>query len=71
MAVVKLTVNGNAATADVDPNMPLLNFLMEDMGLNGPKFDADFRNAELARYCWKGNLYAPASLPARMPRVRK
>ncbi len=38
MAEVKLTVNGKAATADVDPNMPLLNLLMEDLGLNGPKF---------------------------------
>ena len=38
MAELKLTVNGKAATADVDLNMPLLSFLMEDMGLNGPKF---------------------------------
>ena len=38
MAELKLTVNGKAATVDVDPNMPLLNLLIEDIGLNGPKF---------------------------------
>lgn len=38
MAEVKLTVNGKAHTADVDPDMPLLDLLIEDLRLNGPKF---------------------------------
>jgi nicotinate dehydrogenase subunit A len=38
MAEIKLTVNGTAQTADVDPEMPLLFYLMDDLKLNGPKF---------------------------------
>lgn len=38
MAEVKLTVNGRAHTVDVDPDMPLLDLLIEDLSLNGPKF---------------------------------
>ncbi len=38
MAEVRFTVNGKAQTADVDPDMPLLYYLMDDLKLNGPKF---------------------------------
>ena len=39
MAVVNLTVNGDPVAINVDdPNMPLLNVLMFDLELNGPKF---------------------------------
>lgn len=38
MAEVKLTVNGRSHTVNVDPDMPLLDLLNEDLGLNGPKF---------------------------------
>jgi nicotinate dehydrogenase subunit A len=38
MAELKLTVNGRLQTLDVEPDMPLLNLLNEDLGLNGPKF---------------------------------
>ena len=39
MPVVNLTVNGQPVSLNVDdPDMPLLNALMFDLGLNGPKF---------------------------------
>ena len=38
MAAVSLTVNGGAHTFDVEPDMPLLYVLTEDLQLNGPKF---------------------------------
>jgi nicotinate dehydrogenase subunit A len=38
MAAVTLTVNGRPYSADIDPDTPLLYFLMDDLQLNGPKF---------------------------------
>lgn len=38
MAEVRFTVNGKAQSADVDPEMPLLNSLMNGLKLNGTKF---------------------------------
>jgi nicotinate dehydrogenase subunit A len=38
MAAISLTVNGNAYSADVDPDTPLLYVLQDDLKLNGPKF---------------------------------
>lgn len=38
MAVISLTVNGRAFSADVDPVSPLLYVLQDDLKLNGPKF---------------------------------
>jgi nicotinate dehydrogenase subunit A len=38
MAAVNLTVNGSAHSFEVDPDMPLLYVLTEDLQLNGPKF---------------------------------
>ena len=39
MAVVRMTVNGNPVAINVDdPDTPLLNVLMFDLELNGPKF---------------------------------
>ncbi len=38
MSTVALTVNGRAHTLDVDPAMPLLYVLSDDLALNGPKF---------------------------------
>lgn len=33
-----LTINGQALETRVDPDTPLLNFLRNDLGLNGPKY---------------------------------
>jgi nicotinate dehydrogenase subunit A len=38
MAAIRLTVNGKPHTGDVDPDMPLLFLLSDDLQLNGPKF---------------------------------
>jgi nicotinate dehydrogenase subunit A len=35
---VEFTLNGETVTADVDPQTPLLEFLRNDIELNGPKF---------------------------------
>src|SRR6478672_10799263 len=38
MATITLNVNGRAHMLDVDPAMPLLYILSDDLALNGPKF---------------------------------
>jgi len=38
MSVIRLLVNGQAQTVDVDPATPLLYVLSDDLGLLGPKF---------------------------------
>src|SRR5262245_35319699 len=38
MAVIALTVNGKEVRVDVDPAMPLLCVLSDELALRGPKF---------------------------------
>ena len=38
MAIIKLTVNGQARSVDVDPATPLLYILRNDFDLHGPRF---------------------------------
>ena len=38
MSLMTLTVNGQTYTVDVDPEMPLLYVLTEDLSLRGPKY---------------------------------
>lgn len=38
MAVIELKVNGEPRQLDVDPGMPLLEALRDELGLKGPKF---------------------------------
>ena len=38
MAVFQVTVNGRLKVVDVDPDMPLLWFLRDELGLKGTKF---------------------------------
>jgi nicotinate dehydrogenase subunit A len=38
MSRLTLKVNGKAHTVDVDPDMPLLYALRDDLGLHGPRF---------------------------------
>jgi nicotinate dehydrogenase subunit A len=35
---IEFTLNGHAASVDVDPNTSLLEVIRNDLGLNGPKF---------------------------------
>ena len=38
MAIIKLTINGNPQSIDVDPNMPLLWAIRDVIGLKGTKY---------------------------------
>ena len=38
MAIITMTVDGRSATVDVDPNMPLLYALRNDLGKRNPHF---------------------------------
>jgi aerobic-type carbon monoxide dehydrogenase small subunit (CoxS/CutS family) len=38
MSTIKLTVNGTRQTVDVEPSIPLLYVLRNDLGLQGPRF---------------------------------
>jgi aerobic-type carbon monoxide dehydrogenase small subunit (CoxS/CutS family) len=38
MAIIRLNVNGEARTVDVDPATPLLYILRNDLDLHGPRF---------------------------------
>ena len=38
MAVLTLTVDGKTQSVDVDPEMPLLYALRDNLGLNNPRF---------------------------------
>jgi nicotinate dehydrogenase subunit A len=38
MSILTLKVNGRSHTFDLDPSMPLLYVLSDDLALNGPKF---------------------------------
>ena len=38
MAIFQVSVNGNLRIVDVDPDMPLLWFLRDELGLKGTKF---------------------------------
>jgi aerobic-type carbon monoxide dehydrogenase small subunit (CoxS/CutS family) len=38
MSTIKLTVNGKRQTVDVEPSIPLLYVLRNDLGLQGPRF---------------------------------
>lgn len=38
MAVIELKVNGEPRQLDVDPRMPLLEALRDELGIKGPKF---------------------------------
>jgi nicotinate dehydrogenase subunit A len=38
MSILTLRVNGRSHTVDIDPGMPLLYVLSDDLSLNGPKF---------------------------------
>ena len=51
---VKLTVNGQSATVDVPPNMPLLWVVRDSLNLRGTKYAAASLYAGLVRFTLTG-----------------
>ena len=45
MSKISLKVNGTIRTVDVEPSVPLLYVLRNDLGLHGPHFGAVSDNA--------------------------
>lgn len=55
MAKISLRVNGKAQTVDVDPSMPLLYALRNDLKLNGPKFGCGLSQCGACTVIMDGN----------------
>ena len=69
MAAVSLTVNGSAATVNVDdPDTPLLYVLIDDLQLMDLSSVAAFRSAGPAPCSWMASQSAPARRRFRMLR---
>ena len=58
--MVSLTVNGESQQFDGDPNMPLLWYLRDQLGLTGSKYGAAPASAGRAPSTSQGSRYAPA-----------
>jgi nicotinate dehydrogenase subunit A len=55
MAKISLRVNGKAQTIDVEPEMPLLYALRNDLKLNGPKFGCGLSQCGACTVIMNGN----------------
>src|ERR1700745_1441975 len=55
MAKLTLRVNGKTQTVDVDPEMPLLYALRNDLQLNGPKFGCGLSQCGACTVIMEGN----------------
>ena len=65
MAVVNLTVNGQAHTVDVDPATPLLYVLSDDLALRGPKFGCGLSQCGACTVIVKGEAIRSCSTPVQ------
>jgi isoquinoline 1-oxidoreductase alpha subunit len=61
--MVKLTVNGKAQNADVDPEMPLLWFLRDHLGLTGTKYGCGIAQCGACTVHIDGNAVRSCSVP--------
>ena len=55
MAKISLSVNGKTQTVDVEPEMPLLYALRNDLQLNGPKFGCGLAQCGACTVIMQGN----------------
>jgi nicotinate dehydrogenase subunit A len=55
MAQIKLTVDGRSQTIDVDPQMPLLYALRNELGLNNPRFGCGLAQCGACTVLMDGN----------------
>ena len=55
MAKITLRVNGKSQTVDVEPEMPLLYVLRNDLQLNGPKFGCGLAQCGACTVIMNGN----------------
>jgi hypothetical protein len=66
---LSLNVNGKVHSIDVDPDIPLLYALRNDIGLNNPRFGCghESRTAETERQKWRiRHMPHPKSSPTKM-----
>ena len=58
---MRLTVNGTEYEVDVEPDMPLLWVLRDELNITGPKYGCGSRNVGLAPYMSMDLLFGPAN----------
>ena len=63
MAKISLRVNGKAQTIDVEPSMPLLYALRNDLKLNGPKFGCGLGQCGSCTVIIDGNAVRSCQMP--------
>lgn len=64
MAIIKLTVNGQARSVDVDPATPLLYVLRNDFDLHGPRFGCGLGQCGACTVIIKGEAVRSCIRPA-------
>ena len=64
MAIIKLTVNGQARSVDVDPATPLLYILRNDFDLHGPRFGCGLGQCGACTVLIKGEAVRSCIRPA-------
>ena len=64
MAKLSLRVNGKTQTVDVEPEMPLLYALRNDLQLNGPKFGCGLAQCGACTVIMDGNAIRSCVTPA-------
>src|ERR1700722_12672720 len=64
LRLVQLTVNGTAHALDVDPSVPLLQVLRNDLGLNGPKYGCGLGQCGACLVLLDGKAARSCALPA-------
>jgi nicotinate dehydrogenase subunit A len=71
MARISLKVNGKAQVVDVDPSMPLLYVLRDDLGLKGPRFGCGLSQCGCCTVTVDGNAVRSCSMAVSNAQNRK